>query len=475
MTPVDFRRLGLEELSGRVRRGELSAREVAAHALDRIEALNPWCNAFVAVDGDRALEQAAAVDQMVAAGADPGPLAGVPIGVKDNEDAAGYRTTHGSVLLADASVAVHDSPHVARLRAAGCVVVGKTNLPEFAYSATTTNALFGTTRNPWETRRSAGGSSGGSAAAVAAGMVPLATGSDGGGSIRIPSACCGLSGMKPSLGRVPAGGPEGPGWLDLSTKGPIARRMADVVAALDVVVGPEPTDLRSLPRPEASWPAVLDEPRVPVQVGWAPTLGYAEVDREVLAICERAVGVLESLGATVVEVDPVFDDDPVGPWLTVVGACTARTLGPLLEGHPDRQRVDPLLAAIAEHARSTTAVELVRALDTAHQLNLRLVSLFHGVRLLVTPTTAAAAPPLELEGAGLVNGRPDVNWVRFTYPFNMTRSPAATVCAGFTAEHLPVGVQLVGPQHGDLVVLRSAAALEQALDLDTVAPVPDEV
>jgi aspartyl-tRNA(Asn)/glutamyl-tRNA(Gln) amidotransferase subunit A len=470
---MDFRTVGVTELAGRVRRGELSAREIAAHALERIETLNSWCNAFVAVDGDRALEQAAAVDQMVAAGADPGPLAGVPIGVKDNEDAAGYRTTHGSVLLADAPVAVHDSPHVARLRAAGCVVVGKTNLPEFAYSANTTNALFGTTRNPWDPERSAGGSSGGSAAALAAGMVPLATGSDGGGSIRIPSACCGLSGMKPSLGRVPAGGAEGPGWLDLSTKGPMARRMADVIAALDVVVGPEPTDLRSLPRPEASWPAVLEDPHVAAQVGWAPTLGYAEVDREVLAICERAVGVLESLGASVVEVDPVFDDDPVGPWLTVVGACTARTVGPLLEGHPDRERVDPLLAAIAEHATSTTAVELVRALDTAHQLNLRLVSLFHGVRLLVTPATAAAAPPLELGGAGLVNGRPDVNWVRFTYPFNMTRSPAATVCAGFTAEGVPVGVQLVGPQHGDLVVLRAAAALEQALDLDTVAPVPD--
>lgn len=470
---MDFRTVGVTELAGRVRRGELSAREVTAHALERIEALNPWCNAFVAVDGDRALEQAAAVDQIVAAGADPGALAGIPIGVKDNEDAAGYRTTHGSVLLAGAPVVVHDSSHVARLRAAGCVVVGKTNLPEFAYSANTTNALFGSTRNPWDPERSAGGSSGGSAAALAAGMVPLATGSDGGGSIRIPSACCGLSGMKPSLGRVPAGGAEGPGWLDLSTKGPMARRIADVIAALDVVVGPEPTDLRSLPRPEASWPAVLDDPRVPAHVGWAPTLGYATVDREVLAICERALRVLEALGAEVIEVDPVFDEDPVGPWLTMVGACTARTVGPLLEDHPDRDRVDPLLAAIVEHARGISAVELVRVFDVAHQLNLRLVSLFHGVRLLVTPTTAAAAPPLELNGAGLVNGEPDVNWVRFTYPFNLTRSPAATVCAGFTSAKMPVGLQLIGPQHADLVVLRAAAALEQGLGVDRLASLPE--
>jgi len=467
---MDFRRTTVADLARRVRAKEVSARELAGEALARIEALNPTINAFVAVDGERALEQAAAIDQIVATGGDPGPLAGVPIGVKDNEDAAGYRTTHGSALLADAPPAVSDSVHVARLRAAGCVVVGKTNLPEFAWSANTTNDLFGPTRNPWAPDHGAGGSSGGTAAALASGMVPQATGSDGGGSIRIPAACCGLSAMKPSLGRVPGGGAEGPGWLDLSTKGPMARTMADVVRALDVVVGPEPTDLRSLPRPEASWPAVLDDPHVPARVAWAPTLGYATVDTEVLAACERAVSVLESLGADVVEVDPVFDADPVGDWLTMVGACLLRTLDPH-RADPAWERVDPVLRAVVEAARSATAVDLVKVFDRCHAMNVALVALFHDARLLVTPTTAAPAPPLELGGAGLVNGEPTVNWVSFTYPFNMTRSPAATVCCGLSAAGLPVGVQLVGPPHADLVVLRSAAALEAAIGFDELAPV----
>jgi aspartyl-tRNA(Asn)/glutamyl-tRNA(Gln) amidotransferase subunit A len=448
----------------------MSARELTQHALSRIEELNPSVNAFVAVDGDRAVEQAAAVDQIVATGGDPGPLAGIPIGVKDNEDTAGYRTTHGSPLLADAPKAIHDSAHVARLRAAGCVVVGKTNLPEFAWSANTTNTIFGTTRNPWNLEHSSGGSSGGTAAALAAGMVPLATGSDGGGSIRIPSAACGLSGIKPSLGRVPAGGAEGPGWLDLSTKGPMARRIADVITALDVVVGPEATDLRSLPRPEANWPAVLNDPHVPARVAWSPTLGYATVDAEVLEACERAVSVLESLGAEVIEIDTVFDTDPVSDWLTFVGACLLRSLEPY-RSEPAWDRMDPLLRFIADSARETSALQIVRIFDECHQMNLRLVELFHDVRLLVTPTTAAAPPPLSLEGSAMINGEVDPNWVKFTYPFNMTRSPAATVCAGLTQSGLPVGIQLIGPQHADLVVLRSAAALEAALGFDELAPV----
>jgi len=467
---MDFRRTPLTEIAHQVRGGEVSAREVTEHALGRIAELNPTVGAFVAVDGTRALEQAAAVDQIVATGGDPGPLAGIPLGVKDSEDAAGYRSTYGSALLAEAPVAVSDSVHVARLRAAGCVVVGKTNLPEFAWSGVTDNDLFGPTRNPWNLEHTSGGSSGGAAAALASGMVPLATGSDGGGSIRIPSACCGLSGMKPSLGRVPGGGPEAPGWLDLSTKGPMARTMADVIAALDVVVGPEPTDLRSLPRPEANWPAVLEDPHVPARVAWSPTLGFAEVDAEVLAVCERSLSVLESLGAEVVEVDPVFDTDPVGDWLTMVAACLLRTMGPLRD-NPAWGRLDPMLAAVVDSARSTTALQMVEVLDRCHEMNVRLVELFHDARLLVTPTTAALPPPIALGGSGIVNGKTTPNWVQLTYPFNMTRSPAATVCVGLSSSGLPVGLQLIGPQHADLVVLRSAAALEAAIGFDELAPV----
>lgn len=465
---MDFRDVPVAELARRVRDRELSAREVVGASLARIESSNPALLAFVAVDAERALEQAGAVDQVVAAGGDPGPLAGVPVGVKDSEDAAGYRTTHGSALLAGSPPAVHDSVLVARLRAAGAVVVGKTNLPEFAWTAHTSNSLFGTTRNPWAPDHSAGGSSGGSAAAVAAGMVPLATGSDGGGSIRIPSSCCALSGMKPSHGRVPAGVSKGADWLSLSSKGVLGRTVHDVVAALDAVVGPEATDLLSLPRPESSWHDALVDPRVPARVAWSPSLGYADVDRSVLAVAERALEVLDALGADVVEVDTVFDEDPLDDWLAIVNTCLLRTLEPYEERWDS---VTPVLVSMAEHGRALPALRLVRALDRCHQMNLRLVELFRDVRLLVTPTTAGAPPPNALNGKGVVNGVVDPNWVRLTYPFNMTRSPAATVCAGLNDAGLPVGVQLVGPQHADLVVLRSAAALEQAIGFRETAPV----
>ena len=471
MRSVDFRAMTLSELVGQVRSKGLAAREVVDHALARIEQLNPVLNAFVAVDAEAALKAADRIDRRVASGEQPGPLAGVPVGVKDLEDAAGYITSQGSAIFASSAPASVDSPFVARLKAAGCVVVGKTNTPELGWKADTVNPVFGTTCNPWATEHSAGGSSGGSAAALASGMVPLATGSDGGGSVRIPSSCCGLSGMKPSLGRVPSGGGGLPGWHLLSTKAPMARRMADVVRVLDVVVGPDPTDLDSLPRPEASWLDALREARVPNKIAWSPTLGYAHVDAEVLTLCKRAVETLASLGTEVVEVETVFDEDPERDWLKLASAHNLRTLAPY-RGTGAWERVDPRLAAQAEWAAEhVSAVDVIKALDSCHRLNLRLVELFREVRLLVTPTCAGQPPPLALEGKGMIDGAVEENWVRFTYPFNMTRSPAASVCVGLSSQGLPVGLQLVGPQHADLVVIRSAAALEAAIGFDELAPI----
>jgi aspartyl-tRNA(Asn)/glutamyl-tRNA(Gln) amidotransferase subunit A len=466
---MDFRTESVVDLGGQVRGGRRSARSLVEHAIERISADNPAVNAFVAVDAERALQAASYVDAVIAGGGDPGPLAGIPIGVKDLEDAKGFVTTHGSAAYASDPPATANSVLVARMVAAGCVVVGKTNTPELGWKPDTDNTLFGRTLNPWNRDHSAGGSSGGSAAAIAMGMVPLATGSDGGGSIRIPAACCGLSGMKPSLGRVPSGGPGAPDWHHLSTKGPLARRLSDIAAVLDVVVGPDQTDLRSLPRPEASWTAALDDPRPPRRVAWSPTLGYAEVDAEVLSICERAVGVLASLGTEVVEVERVFEADPVDDWLTLTGVYNLRSHAALRDT-PNWEHVDPVLAMLIDGASTVSALDMVRAEDACHAMNLKLVELFHDVRLLVTPTTAAAAPPSSLGGSALINGVADFNWVKFTYPFNMTRSPAATVCAGLTSDGIPVGLQLIGPQHADLVVLRSAAALEEALGFDELAP-----
>lgn len=465
---MDFRRTTIGELAADVAARRISAREVVQAALDRIEEVDPQVNAFVAVDAEGALAQAAALDERLAAGEDVGPLTGVPLGVKDLEDAAGFRTSKGSAVFSDRPPATRDSALVDRLRAAGCIVVGKTNTPELGFKADTTNVPFGSTRNPWDLGRSAGGSSGGSAAAIAAGMVPLCTGSDGGGSIRIPSALCGLSGLKPSLGRVPSGGDEPPDWPDLSTRGPMARTVRETALALDSVVGPEATDLRSLPMPEASWSRSLEEVHPPRKVGWSPDLGYAPVDREVRAVCEAALERLAGLGTEVVEVGPVFDADPAPAWLTLAMAANLRTLEGV-RGTDDWSRLDPDHAALLEHfGVPVTGADVFRAVDACHRLNVRLVELLHTVPVLCTPTVGGqtGAPG----GQGTVDGEETPFWVSFTYPFNMTRSPAGTVCAGFTADGLPVGLQVVGPQHGDVVVLRTMAVLEDLLAIDRLAP-----
>jgi aspartyl-tRNA(Asn)/glutamyl-tRNA(Gln) amidotransferase subunit A len=465
---MDFRTVTVAELAARVTDRSLTAGEVVAAALDRIERLDGELGAFVAVDADAALAEAEAIDQRIAAGDDVGPLAGVPLAVKDLEDAAGYVTTRGSVAFADDPPAAVDSPLVERLRAAGCVVVGKTNTPELGYKPDTVNELFGATHNPWAPGRSAGGSSGGSAAAIAAGLVPLATGSDGGGSIRIPAAVTGLTGLKPSLGRVPSGGDSPPDWPLLSTRGPITRRARDLALALDVVVGPEPTDLSSLPLPDASWSRSLAELHAPRVVGWSPTLGYAHPDGEVLAACESAVRRLEAAGTEVVVVDRVFEADPIDDWLALTSTWCLRTLEHLAEDEK-WGRLDPgLVAGMDWSRRSVTAPRFARALDGCHTLNLALVELFHRVPLLLTPTVAGQTPAIGEPGT--IDGEPDPNWVRYTYPFNMTRSPAGTVCAGFTSDGMPVGLQVVGPQHADVAVLRLLTLLEDLLDLDPVAP-----
>jgi len=469
---MDFRRETVEDLAGRVAVGEVSARELTEVALARIEAVNGDVNAFVAVDGERATAEAAAVDERVARGEDVGPLSGIPLAVKDTEDARGFVTTEGSKLLAGSARATGDSLLVERLRQAGCVVIGKTNTPELAWKGDTENRVFGRTANPWSLERSPGGSSGGSAAAVAAGMVPLATGSDGGGSIRIPASLCGLTGMKASLGRVPAGGPQPPGWADLSSKGVMARTARDTALVLDTVIGPDPTDLRALPMPEQSWRDALDDVHAPRRVAWSPTLGYASVDAEVLAVCEAALGELERRGTEVVVVDRVFDEDPVTPWLLLAVTANLRTVEDLVGGDPSRwDDLDPDLAGMLRWTQqNATGTAVLRAQDTAHRLNLRLVEVLHQAPFLLTPTIAGQAG--RHGGDGEINGTPDIGWVAFTYPFNLTRSPAGTVCAGHTADGMPVGLQVVGPQHGDVSVLRLLAVLEDTLAVDNVCPLP---
>lgn len=465
---MDFRERTVEGLAAQVQRREVSARELTQAALDRIAAVDDRIHSFLAVDGDLALADAALIDDRIAAGDPVGPLAGIPIGVKDLEDAVGFTTTHGSVLSADDAPAMADSIFVARLKAAGCVVVGKTNTPELGCKGDTSNGLGPPTTNPWDPTRSAGGSSGGSAAAVAAGLVPLATASDGGGSIRIPAAICGLTGFKPSLGRVPAGGATPPMWADLSAKGPLTRTAADAAAVLDAVVGPDPTDLRSLPRPRAAWRPQLDEAQPPLRVAWSPTLGYAPVDSGVAAVLQAAVDRLADAGCEVVDEPLVFPEDPVGDWITLTGAAYLHSVG-ALRGTPAWETLDPAIRFSVEVAATLGAADVIGANDACHQLNQALTTLLHDVTFLLTSVVASRVPaPWEL---GTIDGVEDQNWVRFTYPFNLTRSPAGTVFVGRTDDGLPVGLQVVGAQHADASVLRMLSYLEGAVGSDELAPI----
>jgi Asp-tRNA(Asn)/Glu-tRNA(Gln) amidotransferase A subunit family amidase len=454
---VDLSRYSLFELSAMVREGDVSATEVCTFFLERIEAGNPSLNAFVAVDGESALARARELDAIRAKGEPLGQLAGIPVGVKDLEDAAGFRTVRGSFLFADSPPAKEDSHLVARLKAAGAVVVGKTNTPEMGYYADTTNPVFGATRNPLNSDRSAGGSSGGSAAAVAASMVPLTTASDGGGSIRIPASLCGLPGFKPSLGRIP-GGPGVPSWFELSSKGVIARTTKDVAFALDAVIGPSQDDISSLPLPEVSWYDSLKDLKLPRSVGYSEDLGYAELDREVRAVVRRAVERIAAQGVEVIEYANLFPSDPVGHWLVMNTSYILRELRPF-KGSPSWEKVDPLLRMLLEAAESYGAQDLLQAEAACWELNFRLVVRLAKTRLLLTPTVAGRWPrPGE---PGTINGATDLNWIKCTYPFNMTRSPAGCVPVGVTSDGMPVGLQIVGPQHADVAVLRMMAVCEE--------------
>ncbi len=451
---MDFRERSVQEWAVAVRSGEVSAREMVQASLDAIEA-HRELNAFVATDPERSLDEAGEVDARLAAGDEVGPLAGIPFGVKDLEDAAGYTTTEGSMLNADDPPAQADSVLVARLRAAGGVVMGKTNTPEFGWTGDTYNPLFGATGNPWNPQRSPGGSSGGSAAALTAGLVPLCTGSDGGGSIRIPAAACGFSGFKASVGRVPV---EGPSRLwPISVHGPMALRVADVAFVQDLVMGQSPRDLNSLPRPERSWRDALDEGWRPRKAVWCPSPDGKPTDSEVVAVCEAAVSQMEADGMVVeVRHEPLFND-PIWEYVLLSSIMVTGELGDLTD--EDREKITPGLRRYLGLGSGPQVDDLVSAVETFYAMAETLADVLAGADLFITPTVAGHFP--ESGGKGLVNGQHTDAWIRHTYPYNLTRLPAGSVRAGFAADGMPVGLQLVGPQLGDVRVLQALAYCEQ--------------
>ena len=447
--------------------GALSPVAVAETVLGRIERLNGDLTAFVTVTADEARRAAAAAERALrgdggadgdgGAGGPGGALCGVPISIKDMIVTRGVRTTIGSQLLAD-WVPEFDTPTSERLRAARAPLLGKTTTSEFGWKGDSGNRVNGPARNPWRLDRTAGGSSGGAAAAVAAGLGPAAIGSDGAGSVRIPAAFCGVFGIKPSYGVIPAF-PISP-IESLSHLGVLATTVADAADVLDVVAGPDPRDRFSLPDTGADYAAALTGPLGELRIAWSPDLGYAAVEPEVRESTAAAATVFESLGCRVSEVVGGWDDPY--PFLDVI--WSAGNAG----RHRDdleqvRHLIDPGRLEIVERGMRITGPELAVAHAAKATFAETVRQFMDGYDLLLTPTLPLTAFEAGADHPGEVAGRPTeyLSWTPFTYPFNICGLPAASVPCGMSGG-LPVGLQIVGGWRQDALVLRAAAAFEEA-------------
>jgi len=447
----------LAELARAVRTRRVAARELVALALDRIERLDGELGSVVALRAEEALAEAAALDERVAAGEDPGPLAGVPFLVKDIEDLAGMPTTWGSRLFEDAPPATRDGLVPRRLRAAGAIPIGKTNTPEFATEGFTSNLLFGTTRNPWAPEWSPGGSSGGSGAAVAAGLAPIGTATDGGGSIRIPSAFCGLVGIKPTNGVV-ARDPIPP-WIDLSTDGPLATSVADLRLLLRVEAGPEPGDPTALPSwrpgPGGMPSRVIAAPRF---TPWGP------LPRPVRELFERALADLErELGLPVETVEPeaIFrSGNPDTDWFVL---CPAEHVGLLGREVVERNldRMHPTTQAFMREGLRATIEEYLAARRRRFEYVRELDELLGADAVVVTPTLASEGWLAE----GRMPGSQELGVPAEVYNTavqNLTGHPAISLPAGRSSNGVPFGLQVTAPRFRDDLLLNLAEAWERA-------------
>lgn len=449
----------------------LSPVQVTDAVLDRIERLDPLVNSFCLVAADTAREQARASEARWQRGEPQGLLDGVPVSVKDLLLTKGRPTRRGSLSTDPGVLAREDAPCVARMREHGAVFVGNTTTPEFGWKGVTDNPLTGITRNPWDPSRTSGGSSGGSAAAVALGLAPLSVGTDGGGSVRIPASFCGVYGLKPTYGRIPLY-PASP-FGTLAHAGPITRTVADAALMMDVVCGPDPRDWSALaPGPDSFREALEREDGVRgLRVAYSPTLFGTPVDPQVADRVRRAVELLAAMGAEVEEADPGFPD-PVEAFHTLWFSGAAKVVENLT---PEQlSRLDPGLREVCLRGAEMSALDYLGAVDTRMRLGVRMGEFHRTYDLLVTPTLPVTAFEAGHEVAPGSGHERWTGWTPFTYPFNLTQQPAASVPCGTTDEGLPVGVQLVAARHGDALVLRVSHALFEALAAEgtiTAAPV----
>ncbi len=471
-------------LAADIRAGRVSAREVVEAVLGRIERVDGGLKAYALVDREGAMARAERADARQAAGAALGPLHGVPFSVKDLIDTKGLETAHGSHLMAG-NVPARDAVTVARLKAAGAVLIGKTTTPEFAHKALTTSPRYGITRNPWDPARSPGGSSGGGAAAVAAGLGPLALVTDGAGSARIPASCCGLLGIKATLGRIPN---ENAADLfgNFIYHGAITRTVADLVAMLNVLSGPDPRD----PWTGTQAPVPLTVPAAPMEklagrrLRYLPLLGNRKLDPASDRVLRHCLDRLADHGAQVTE----HISDPDDDWGNELARVTIRApLAPRMARFDaaQRGRMDPSLRLAIEESQALDPMAVQGAPLARTALYRKVEALFEDADLLLTPTVSTVAPPAEQEAwEPLVIDDEEIgplrgHWYNYPAPFNLTGHPALSIPAGWNAAGLPVGLQAVAPWHGEQTLIDLAAAIETLQpwaerwpDMASAEPVP---
>ncbi|MDH3712613.1 MAG: amidase [Gammaproteobacteria bacterium] len=448
------------------RNKRLSPVEVARDVCSRIDKHNPRLNAYCLLDEDKFIAAARESEKRWHKREPLGLLDGVPVSIKDIILTKGWPTLRGSLLVDKQQAWDENAPSTARLLEHGALLVGKTTTPEFGWKAVTDSPLTGITRNPWNPEMTAGGSSGGAVAAVAAGMCALALGTDGGGSIRIPAGFSGLFGIKPSFGRVPAA-PLSP-FGTLAHIGPITRTVADAALMLTVIAEPDSRDWYALPAETKDYRIGLDGGVKYLRVAYSPDLGYAAVDPEITQIVERAIDVFVELGARVELVAPGFDN-PRDVFLKHWSAGAAN-LARNVDAE-QRAKLDPGLAQLIEVGESWGLLDYLHTVDQRVALGQHMNRFHEHFDLLVTPTLPITAFPAGDQLSDANSQEFWFDWTPFSYPFNLTQQPAASIPCGFTSAGLPVGLQIVGPRYGDDLVLRASHAFEKlrAIELPSLA------
>ncbi len=455
------------DLAAQIRTRQLSPVEVVDAVLARMERLEPHLHAFCTPTPNLARAEAKRVEQGIMRGGAVGPLAGVPVSIKDLIFTKGIRTVSGCVAYRD-FVPDEDDIVVERLKAAGAIILGKTNVTELGYSAASHNPVFETTRNPWDLGKTSGGSSAGAGVATATGMGPLAIGSDGGGSVRIPAAFCGTYGIKPSFGRIPLypGArderyPGASGWESLECYGPLTRTVRDSALALSIITGPDMRDRHSLPRADFDWLACCAGDLRGKRVAFSRDWGYMAVDPEVAEIVARSVQVFErDLGCIVEEASPGWENPAAAFAAVMIAETDLRAMREMIAKHGGE--MSSHMVELMTHpwsAEDLTSANIAR--KAAVNKMARLMSRHD---LLLTPTASVAAFPIHMQGPDKIAGRyvrPE-SFIGFTFPLNFTGQPAASVPCGFTRDGLPVGLQIIGRHLDDAMVLRASAAFEAA-------------